>query len=279
MFAGWLWQSAVCRRLSAFVTTVAGVLIGRAWLVAAAINPNPELRVIPIPLLGIEEPASCIFSLLGGVLYSVQWVDYEKTMQQARADTRHVPYPYAVYIRGYHFLWAATCFSAFLFHWHEYRWNERADYYFVFLAIAWSLYAAMLRLLRVTFTTSLLARLLVLPFVYTSVYFLWSMEFVLFDYGYHNKVCAVGIVLHAIAWCSLLITEPKSRHHAKWLLWGHLTIAACSSLEFFDFRPILDTFDGHSLWHFSGLFFARMFHQFFRADVTYYQHSVETKIK
>eukprot|EP00762_Andalucia_godoyi_P000647 ANDGO_05305.mRNA.1 Protein PER1 homolog len=224
----------------------------------AAINPDPELRVIQIGWLGIQEPASCIFSLAGFLLHFDNFFKFRGIVSRFRT------YPYSWCVDIYHFLWMFTSFSAFLFHWHETKANEKADYYGVLSACYFGLWFGLMRVMRIKPDTPFALLIGAPVFLYAS-YVIYYMNFVLFDYGFHNKVCAVGLAFHAAFFCSILIRDKRATH-ARFLIYAHALLFSCSAFELLDFNPIFQIFDGHSLWHLSALPVGALLFEFLKAD-------------
>lgn len=227
----------------------------------AAINPDPELRVIQIGWLGMQEPASCIFSFAGFLIHLDNYFKFRAIV------SRYKTYPYAWCIDTYHFLWMFTAFSAFLFHWHETKLNEKADYYGVLCACYFGVWFGCMRLFHMR-PDSTLAIVIGAPVFMLVSYVMYYMNTVVFDYGYHNKVCAIGLVLHAIFLGSISIRDRRAVH-ARYTIYTHALLFSCSSFELLDFKPILQIFDGHSLWHLSSIPVAALLFEFFRADPEY----------
>jgi hypothetical protein len=225
----------------------------------AAINPDPELRVIPLTALGIQEPASTVFSLLGGLMHTANLLAYMRASKR-----RMTPYPYDLCLKLYHYTWAFTCYSAFLFHWHETKLNEACDYYGVLAAVYVGLWYGILRCFSIK-PTSLLSGLIAAPLLFIVLHTIHYMTFVLFDYGYHNKVCAFAIAFHAIFWTAVWV-RTGGKGKSVYFVYAHVLLGVCSSFELFDFTPLLGTFDGHSLWHLAALPAGFLLFEAFMAD-------------
>jgi post-GPI attachment to proteins factor 3 len=243
------------------------------WSVGkASINPDPEIRVNPWT---IQEPAAAFFSLWAAIVHLKQYLEFRKVA------SKYPTYEYKNSQFWYSSMWVFTCTSSALFHAHETKWNEKMDYYGVLCAIFASLYAVSERALGIGNKKYWRAKmLLALPIVSVCAYMLWHMETVLFDYGFHNNVCAVGLVLHALVCLVLYMRLRGIATHTKYLLVGHLIVVVAGWFELYDFRPLLyRTFDGHSLWHFSAIWTAVAFHHFNMRDPEFMKSMKETKTK
>lgn len=229
---------------------------------AAAVNPKKHLRVQQV--WGIEEPASTAFSALGVAAAGV-------ALLRHRAARRSLPAAWAAY--PYRATWHACLWSvalsslcSVLFHAHETRAREVADY---LVAIAQLFLYAASCAVRVCALRKPCAQagVFALAALGTGVQ-AWYMLCVKFDYGWHVRLgayLAAGFVLAWSAWAVLQIARRGSnnrRSAAMWLLASTGSLVVFAPLELRDFRPLWGVFDAHSLWHASLVVMATLFWEF-----------------
>jgi hypothetical protein len=250
---------------------------------SAAINPDPDLRVLQIcffdgllqpalhtpPRVGtaeasdpqwrcIEEPASALLSVVAAVAHFHQLVKFRRS---ASSD-----YPFYRATCTHSVGWIFTSASAILLHIHEDRphfIHEKMDYYGVFVTLCVGVYLAAAHLMRLApgsasrFKAKLVACLV-------SASFVLYMQLVHFNYGLHVALCGALMVVMSLMYTAKYI-QGKS-DHVKPFLYGSLVLMLASPCEFFDFRPIFGHLDGHALWHLAAIPVAFLWNAFFRAD-------------
>ena len=93
----------------------------------------------------------------------------------------------------------------------------------------------------------------VLPLLVFSLYFMYSMHFIKFDYGWQNKVVGAFLLLQLLVWLPWCIVNVRRYPYVKYWFLGHLCLVLGAPFELVDFLPLWQIFDGHSLWHGAGL--------------------------
>ncbi|KAI0017247.1 vacuolar membrane protein [Xylariomycetidae sp. FL0641] len=196
-------------------------------------------------VLGIQEPLSVLFSL--GNLYAH---GRGLALLRARVPARHpLRAPYERFARVGLLTWAASA----LFHARDFRATEQADYFGAAAGVLCGLYVAGVRVLRLARPararrrrawTLLCAALYAAHVAYLK---LWA-----WDYTYNMAAnVAVGLVHNAL-WIYYSVVRYRETGREPWALWPAAIVAwimAAMSLELFDFPPVWDALDAHSLWH------------------------------
>eukprot|EP01101_Sappina_pedata_P013332 TRINITY_DN9598_c0_g1_i1.p1 TRINITY_DN9598_c0_g1~~TRINITY_DN9598_c0_g1_i1.p1 ORF type:complete len:261 (+),score=95.54 TRINITY_DN9598_c0_g1_i1:1-783(+) len=227
---------------------------------SASINPNSDLRVIP---LVIEEPFSALFSFLALVITAILYQRYRSVTASYPHYRRSL-----IYVLWQCQFWA-TMWSGFwstAFHAHENKLTEALDYYSA--AIIWVvfLYVLLVRLLNPKNVGAMI--LLALPLAARYGYYLYYMHFVRFDYQWQVIFCAQLVVIHGVIisiWgLKKILVEKKL--YPIYAIAMHLSIIACCPLEIFDFLPLFGHLDGHSLWHLSICFIMYLWFSFVIRD-------------
>ncbi|ORX93038.1 Per1-like protein [Basidiobolus meristosporus CBS 931.73] len=189
-------------------------------------------------LFGMQEPASVLFSVLNGWGHWYHW----KVIKTRIPNTYFLkPFYYGYAIVGMNaWLWSSV------FHTRDTPLTEKLDYFSAALTILYGLFVAVLRASHTTNRKKqvFIGILHLIPFVLHVSY----LSFYKFDYGYNMKA-SVGIgMLHNVAWT---ITAIRSTGHPyRWRpIASAIILTMAMSLELFDFPPIFEALDAHSLWH------------------------------
>jgi hypothetical protein len=250
----------------------------------AAINPDPDLRVLqicffegftqpslymPPPLSTtseasdpqwrcIEEPASALLSVAAAAVHSYL---LSKFCRSASPD-----YPFYRATFAHSVGWIFTSISAVLLHIHEDRphfVHEKLDYYGVFVSFCIGVYLAYAHLMRLVPASKHRRYAKVLTF-FVSICFISYMQFVRFNYGLHVALCGALMAIMSLLYAVQFYVGKQD--HARYFLYGSLVLVVASPAEFFDFRPILGCLDGHALWHLAALPTAFLWNEYFRKD-------------
>ena len=212
--------------------------------------------------LGLQEPASVIFSVLNGYSHYLG-------IRRYTHHVKHESYVLFHTMRLNGFAAINTWVWSTVYHSRDFGWTEKMDYFSAMLSILVNAYACVVRLFHlhpeyvkvsargntkndsVKYKTSasqkvLIAVGLVFFICHVSYLSLWR-----FDYGY-NMAASVAIAITTnilwIFWALRRIIVDKLQY--PWKIIGVIVcITAAMSLEVFDFPPLWGVFDAHSLWH------------------------------
>lgn len=211
---------------------------------------------------GIQEPASAVFSILNGLMH----LRYFKILQQRVPDSYFIKRFYlTISIVGMNaWLWSTV------FHTRDTPLTEKLDY---FSAGGYILYGLCVCVLRIFYVRGIWASLwtILCALLYIAhVTYLSSMS--RFDYGYNMTACIIVGSLQTNLWLVWSIKQytkwgnPERRPFA-WMVGVSVvlvTLAMC--LEVFDFPPIMEILDAHSLWHAATIPLAPLFYKFLLKD-------------
>ncbi|KNC99060.1 uncharacterized protein SPPG_06009 [Spizellomyces punctatus DAOM BR117] len=212
-----------------------------------------------IRFLGLQEPASVIFSILNGYMH---WIGYRKLR-------RHIPRWYP--LRRIYLLNALLGVNAWIwstvFHARDFPLTEKLDY---FSAIGSILFAACLAVIRVfqfqhrrNVESWMLTGFATLFYVAHVSY----LSFWPFDYGY-NMIAGVTVgVASNTVWIWWFLNNWRSRPYAWKVLLSVVLISAAMSLELLDFPPWKWAIDAHALWHAATIPLVYLFYSFLLDDV------------
>jgi hypothetical protein len=228
------------------------------------VNPKPHLRVVQV--FGIEEPASVVFSAVAIVAVLWSWCRH---IAERRRHPRRIwaTFPYRC-------VWHACApsvllasLTSVLFHAHETKLTERADYIAAMSLIVVFLASAVIRVAQLRRRAAQAAVYLAAAAVVVAHSF--YMLFVRFHYGWQFRLgtyLSAAMVLLWVAW-SLVELRAGRTPQARWVLASVLAVAVFAPLELGDFRPYWGIFDGHSLWHASLTLMTSLYWEFCIQDL------------
>lgn len=213
-------------------------------------------------LLGMQEPASVLFSILNGLVH----FHFYRRLQQAMPATYSLR---AVYLATpivalNTWLWSSV------FHMRDKPLTEKLDYFSAGGYILYCLFLGLVRIFRIH-RYGLLATLCLVLFTAHCAYLSTADGF---DYGYNMKACITVGTLQTSLWLFWSILQytdafgdPVRRPFAWRAGLSVVLISLAMALEVFDFPPWLFIIDAHSLWHASTVFITPLFYSFLLKDI------------
>ncbi|KAJ1721933.1 hypothetical protein LPJ53_003596 [Coemansia erecta] len=191
-----------------------------------------------VRLLGVQEPASVLFSLLNG------WA-HLRSLPLVRSI--HGAHPMRRWLTVFVVIgtWAWICSA--VFHTRDFPLTEKLDYFSAGLNVLYILFLGVVRALRLDSwrQTRVVAAVCALLYAAHVAYLLVD-----FDYGYNMAANAVVGLLSNVAWLVVALQAYRNRQPFWWKPAVLIVLTDLAfSLELFDFVPWLDSFDAHSLWH------------------------------
>jgi hypothetical protein len=238
-----------------------------------AITDNAELEGLQVyqyfgkwpfyRFMGIQEPASVIFSIGNGL---VHLCFFFKLRKEAPNSFFLKPFMLLYTVIGMNAWWWST-----VFHSRDMKATELLDYFSAGLLVLYSLYYAILRVLHVqnTFAIQVLGIVFTCLFVGHVAY----LVIVSFDYVYNMYAnVVVGVVQESlwIGWfISTLLDNSTRRPYAHLGILSGVGVSLAMCLELFDFPPLWRVFDAHSLWHLSTIPLTIIWYNFLLEDSLY----------
>ncbi|PVU93311.1 hypothetical protein BB561_003353 [Smittium simulii] len=191
-------------------------------------------------ILGIQEPASVIFSLLNGYFHYVSWKKID--LKVDRMNPSHLWLKIYVVIGVWVWSWSA------IFHTRDFIFTERMDYHSASILVIYLLFIPTVYLVKGRGKRAAKNVFRILSAAY--LYHVFYLQFIAFSYRYNMIVNAsIGLCANII-WMVIsykLYRKNVKKFYVPVLLMLYTDVAF--SLEALDFPPLLDMFDAHSLWH------------------------------
>ncbi|TKA73190.1 hypothetical protein B0A55_07102 [Friedmanniomyces simplex] len=200
-------------------------------------------------LLGLQEPASVLFSL-------ANFLAHDHGIAKLK---QHMPASYK--LRQYYLLFGyfglVSWGFSMLFHTRDFNVTEKLDYFAAGASVMYGMYFAPIRIFRLDKAGALDGKAGTVLRFWTALCLVLYLahvgylSFVRFDYTYNMAAnIAVGVVQN-ILWTSFSIQRFRKVGRI-WAAWPGLIVAwivLAMSLELFDFPPWWGMLDAHALWH------------------------------
>ncbi|CDO55391.1 similar to Saccharomyces cerevisiae YCR044C PER1 Protein of the endoplasmic reticulum [Geotrichum candidum] len=210
-------------------------------------------------MLGIQEPASVLFSVLNFIphYYGLKTISKLTASSGTISDTTALtPFLVLVY-KGFALVGMNAWVWSSVFHVRDFVLTERLDYFSAGLTVTYGFFTATVRVFRLDLPKHANLRyLLILICITAYVSHVSYLSFVTFSYSYNMLANVVVGLLQNTLWIyhsiSTYQASKSSNGSRSWKLWPGLivlSITLAMSLELFDFPPILGILDAHALWH------------------------------
>lgn len=200
----------------------------------------PFLRI-----MGMQEPASVLFSLLNGLghLYMI--------MKFRRKVPRNAPMYYAWHI--YSLIAMHAWFWSTIFHGRDTVFTEKMDY---FAAVSLNLSGILMiswRSLGLLNNGDRDLRVILTSVAVLSVIFWRHVNYLnglkRFDYGYNMKFNLFVGLINSVWWIGWCMANIRRKPYLKNPIICIIAANLLLLLELLDFPPVMWTLDAHSLWH------------------------------
>jgi len=204
-------------------------------------------------ILGVQEPASALFSIFNLVAHLVMTVKLWRSVVSSSSSLSLLEALSAPTLKCW-LTYALVSINAWtwstVFHTRDVDWTEKADYLCAYSIVLFQLLAFFQRLtchdrswIRSVGSTAVA--------VAAYSHHVHNMINIKFDYGYNMKVNIFVGLLQSILWLSWSYKNRRRLPHVKWIAGSVLAMDVTILLEVLEFEPILWTFDSHALWHLS----------------------------
>ncbi|XP_022227796.1 post-GPI attachment to proteins factor 3 [Drosophila obscura] len=223
----------------------------RGWSIPQFYGKWPFLR-----MLGMQEPASVIFSILNFIMHLRM---LSKFRREVRPDS---PCYMLAHIFG------VTCLNGWIwssiFHTRDFPLTELLDYAFAYSIVLCTFYCMLMRMLH---RYSLFLRgVITLAIVSYYINYFAYLSVGKFNYSFNMKVNIATGVLSAVGWFIWCHRVRTRRPYFKRILRFYVLFALAMSLELLDFPPICWILDAHALWHFATVPLVSLYYDFMIED-------------
>jgi len=212
-----------------------------------------------VRFLGIQEPASTIFSLGNLAAHVIGWRKFSLAVSKNYLFYKQAKLYFLVNVNAW--VWSAV------FHSRDLDITEKLDYFCASLVVMCSIFFSFSKLVgdprdkRCFLFGALLAAI--------YGHHIYVMGYIKFDYGYNMKFNVFIGTLSFIMWLLWCFLERKKRASVRKCAILVTTLYLCVGLELFDFPPIWWTFDAHSLWHLATIPLCYFWYNFLIDDGKY----------
>eukprot|EP00842_Homolaphlyctis_polyrhiza_P000930 jgi/Hompol1/1838/HPOL_004827-RA len=218
-----------------------------------------------VRVLGLQEPAAVVFSLLNGAAHA-------RGLARFTATARTRSAPLFAFVRAAGFIAVNSWLWSVVYHARDKPWSERLDYFSAMASILFSLYLAVIRCGNLSPRSRRDRPLILYLSIAALSFFLCHvayLSFWKFDYSYNMRAnVSVGVIGNLI-WLSWAIINFRSMPHAWKMVVLVVSISLAMSLELFDFPPIWGVFDAHALWHAATVPIVPLYWSFFLDDALF----------
>jgi len=214
-----------------------------------------------IRFLGLQEPASVLFSILNLYAHATCYFKFKKEIRSTSPMFFVWTWFTAICLHGW--------FWSTIFHARDKDFTEVMDYSCAFAIVLTLLYCLLLRLTCRNETmnkTFFGITCIYLATLYTHLTHLWSGRI---NYGYNmtfNIVVGFSTFIITMIWWYRNYSRLPHIHLVGWFT--VLTVSV-TLLEIADFPPIFWIFDAHSLWHASTVPLVQLLYRFIIMDCHY----------
>ncbi|KAK9478712.1 Per1-like protein [Lipomyces japonicus] len=203
--------------------------------------------------LGIQEPASVVFSILNFIPHYHAIFELRKKIPENDARSNY-------YLKNFYLVVPVLGMNAWIwssvFHCRDFRLTERLDYFSAGLYVMTGFYFGIVRIFRLDrIEHARLLHVFTVACIVAVASHISYLSLIKFSYSY-NMIANVSVgVLQNLIWCYYSISQyffVQASSRQAWKLWpiaNVILLTFAMSLELFDFPPLLDAIDAHSLWH------------------------------
>lgn len=226
-----------------------------------------------IRILGVQEPASVIFSLMNLYANYLGLKLLNECARRSKLEKRFWMYKIFAFVGINTWIWSSV------FHIRDFPLTESLDYFSAVGSVFYGLFICICRTFRFDTRAGAAPSLKILAVALLSfyLYHIYYLSFVKFDYAYNMLVGVSAGMLQNILWIANSIRLYNRSGNKMDLLPIALVLAVLlgMSCEVFDFSPFLLTVDAHSLWHLSTVVPTYLWYKWMVYDLTRGREKVE----
>ncbi|ESP01909.1 hypothetical protein LOTGIDRAFT_138807 [Lottia gigantea] len=191
-----------------------------------------------IRILGIQEPASTLFSL--GNAACCLGIFYLRSRILPRVHMFYVWHVVAIVSLN-----AWIC--SIIFHTRDFDITEKLDYYFAFSVVCINIWAFLCRVLGTKrYIQTGIFSVIILGIYIKHIHYL---HYVKLDYGYNMQVNVIFGIVNTLCWSVWAILKNKQQSYSWKCLFTMVSLSSLLLLELLDFPPLFWVLDAHAFWH------------------------------
>ncbi|KAJ2908753.1 hypothetical protein GGI21_002569, partial [Coemansia aciculifera] len=193
-----------------------------------------------VRIMGVQEPASVIFSLLNGLMHLRSW--------KLVRDGIPVRHPMRQWLSVFVVIGSWSWLCSAVFHTRDFPITEKLDYFSAGFNVLYIFFLGTTRMLRLKTwrQTRVLAIFCAVPYCLHVAY----LSLVKFDYGYNMMANAIVGLVSNFIWFAVAFQAYRNGQPFWWKPAVLIVLTDMAfSLEAFDFPPFFDALDAHALWH------------------------------
>nr|CAB3264808.1 post-GPI attachment to proteins factor 3 [Phallusia mammillata] len=213
-----------------------------------------------IRILGMQEPASVLFSVLNGVATIIGFRRYLREVPTTTPMFNVAVLQAVVGVNAW--IWSAV------YHSRDFVWTETLDYFCATSLVMFSFYVAIHRWSYEARIESRARIRWIAGHVLAGLYVthICYLSFDKFDYGYNMKANVAIALSNSVAWLWLW-KQKKISFPYFWKIFFIIVATQIFLLfELFDFPPLLWILDAHSIWHLLTIPMPVLMFSFFKDD-------------
>ncbi|XP_020900695.1 post-GPI attachment to proteins factor 3 isoform X2 [Exaiptasia diaphana] len=213
-----------------------------------------------VRFLGVQEPASTLFSILNGLGHILGWRAYRSV----------IPQNYKMYNvwKCYMLVNVNAWIWSTIFHTRDLNFTEKMDYFCATSLVLSSIFCFFVRAVgpESRWKCSVFGVIVLIMFCCHVGY----LGFIKFDYGYNIKANVTIGIINMVGWLSWCLKNYNKQKYVWKCIFITITVFLLLGLEVFDFPPIWWTFDAHSLWHLGTVPLGYFWYRFLIDDSKYH---------
>nr|SVE93645.1 EOG090X0702 [Scapholeberis mucronata] len=212
------------------------------WFVDAGIGVQQFYGKWPfVRILGIQEPASMLFSLLNLASHLFMIKRFRREVSPK------APFYWITHI--FCFVCCHAWFWSTLFHLRDIRFTEIMDYLGALSMVSFSVYHFAIRVTAVDSYNQWYSMFFGISIGLHFVYHSYTTFFVQMDYGYNMLINVALGAVNIIGWTVWCFKQYKKKPYVKQCAIFTGLVGLTTLLEIMDFPPLLWVLDAHALWH------------------------------
>lgn len=220
--------------------------------------------------LGLEEPASVVFSLLNAVPHFTHILNSHRNRCNSSSSSSGKASYMSVWLCMLPYVSLNAWLSSAYFHAKKTKVSSLIDYIGALILVSYSLLIAVRKLCGKKMNDIAVASLLTV-WCACVAHRVNHMIYERVSFSEHMTLCITLAVIHVLVWLLYIGKEfytSKVYNRSVWVcLICQLWFILASTLEVFDFPPYYRIFDAHSLWHAATVLLGFLWYYYWQLDL------------